>query len=82
MLSMLKANTWQVFLEKTWFTPVGELLDKRDQVIRDQLTNVSSRTDEIKKLEKDAEEILKKARVEAQAAINKVNSLLSGDIMS
>jgi len=69
-----------VFLEKTWFTPVGNLLDRRDQVIRDQLANVSSRTDEIKKLEKEAEEILKKARMEAQAAINKSRAELEAKL--
>eukprot|EP00210_Caulerpa_lentillifera_P000471 g454.t1 len=59
------------FLEKTWFTPVGDLLDKRDKLIRDQLANVSDKTQEIERLEKEAAEILRKARADAQAAINK-----------
>ena len=29
-----------VFLEKTWFTPVGAVLDERDKYIRDKLATV------------------------------------------
>ena len=29
-----------VFLEKTWFTPVGKVLDDRDSYIRDKLSSV------------------------------------------
>ena len=29
-----------VFLEKTWFTPVGKVLDSRDKLLRDQLGSV------------------------------------------
>ena len=29
-----------VFLEKTWFTPVGEVLDKRDKALREKLGSV------------------------------------------
>lgn len=73
-----RGSSWlvfEVFLDKTWFTPVGELLDRRDKVIRDQLANVGSKASEIARLEKEAEEILKKARMEAQAEINKVFNL-------
>lgn len=29
-----------VFLEKTWFTPVGRVLDERDKLLRDKLGSV------------------------------------------
>ena len=32
-----------VFLEKTWFTPVGEVLDKRDKALREKLGSVKVR---------------------------------------
>ena len=32
-----------VFLEKSWFTPVGNLLDERDKYIRDKLATVGVR---------------------------------------
>ena len=32
-----------VFLEKTWFTPVGAVLDERDKYIRDKLATVGVR---------------------------------------
>ena len=66
-----------MFLDKTWFTPVGDLLDERDKVIRDQLAKVSSNSDEIERLEREAEEVMMKARTEAQGAINKVQPSLS-----
>lgn len=53
---------------------MGDLLDKRDKMIRDRLTNVSDKTDEIERLEREADEILRKARAEAQAAINQVHN--------
>ena len=34
-----------VFLEKSWFTPVGNNLDARDKYIRDKLANVKVRAD-------------------------------------
>ncbi len=32
-----------IFLEKTWFTPVGKVLDDRDKLIRDKLGAVKVR---------------------------------------
>ena len=34
-----------VFLEKTWFTPVGKVLDQRDKLLRDQLGSVKVQLD-------------------------------------
>mmetsp|Transcript_28452 Transcript_28452/g.58772 ORF Transcript_28452/g.58772 Transcript_28452/m.58772 type:complete len:209 (+) Transcript_28452:1-627(+) len=59
-----------VFLEKTWFTPVGEVLDKRDAEIRDKLAAVKDNTGDVEKFAIEAAEILKAARAETSAMIN------------
>ena len=51
------------------------MLDKRDQVIREGLAGVASKSDEIEQLEKEADDILKKARVDAQALLNKARGV-------
>lgn len=58
-----------LFLDKFWFTPVGNFLDERDAMIRNQLASVGDNSAEIARLEADAEDVLKKARTEAQAQI-------------
>lgn len=58
-----------VFLEKTWFTPVGKVLDERDAQIRDKLTAVKDNSAELNQLAAEAEGILKAARTEVNAMI-------------
>lgn len=48
-----------VFLEKTWFTPVGKVLDERDTNIRSKLGSVKDNTGDVDKLAAEAQEILK-----------------------
>merc|ERR1719169_170188 len=36
-----------VFLDKTWFGPVGEILDARDELIRNRLMSVKSGNDDL-----------------------------------
>eukprot|EP00955_Chlamydomonas_euryale_P040716 351790-Chlamydomonas_euryale.AAC.3 len=59
-----------VFLEKTWFTPVGAVLDKRDAEIRDKLAAVKDNSGDVDKLAMEAQEILKAARAETSAMVN------------
>ncbi|GLC37574.1 ATP synthase subunit b 2 [Pleodorina starrii] len=59
-----------VFLEKTWFTPVGKVLDERDNLIRSKLGSVKDNTGDVDKLVMEAESILKAARGEVSASIN------------
>merc|ERR1711959_426243 len=56
-----------VFLDKTWFGPVGNILDKRDAMIRNRLTSAKSGYDELEALQNEAETILKEARAAAKA---------------
>merc|ERR1711907_286529 len=58
-----------VFLDTTWFGPVGKILDERDAKIRARLSSVKSGDDDLETLAKEAENLLKAARTEAQAKI-------------
>lgn len=42
---------WQVFLDKTWFTPVGKLLSDRDEDLRKKLASVRDDSGELKSLQ-------------------------------
>lgn len=58
-----------VFLDKTWFGPVGKVLDERDATLRSQLTSVKGNADELNKLTSEAEEIVRAARAEVSAMV-------------
>merc|ERR1711976_52973 len=58
-----------VFLETTWFGPVGKVLDERDAKIRSRLNSVKTGDDELESLTKESESLLKDARSEAQNKI-------------
>lgn len=59
-----------VFLEKTWFTPVGKVLDERDALLRSKLGSVKDNAGDVDALAKEAQDILKAARQEVTAMIN------------
>ncbi|GAX80709.1 hypothetical protein CEUSTIGMA_g8144.t1 [Chlamydomonas eustigma] len=59
-----------VFLEKTWFTPVGKVLDDRDALLREKLGAVKDNSGDVEKLVAEAADILKQARAETTAMIN------------
>merc|ERR1712178_467277 len=58
-----------VFLDKTWFGPVGKVLDEREIKIQTRLSSVKSGDDELEALAEEAENLLKTARTEAQTKI-------------
>merc|ERR1711959_455979 len=58
-----------VFLEKTWFGPVGKVLDERDAKIRARLSSVKTGDDELEALAQESATLLKEARSEAQNKI-------------
>jgi F-type H+-transporting ATPase subunit b len=58
-----------VFLDKTWFGPVGKVLDARDAMIRARLTLLKTDAGELETLQKEADTLLKDARADAQAKI-------------
>merc|ERR1712216_461935 len=57
------------FLDKTWFGPVGKVMDERDAKIRACLSSVKSGGEELEALQEEAESLLKDARALAQATI-------------
>merc|ERR1719217_351835 len=69
-----------VFLEKTWFTPVGEVLDKRDAEIREKLGAVKDNTGDVEKFAIEAAEILKAARQETSAMINEKKAAKTAEL--
>merc|ERR1719420_138407 len=58
-----------LFLDRSWFGPVGKVLDERDARIRSRLSSVELDTGTLDSLQKEAENLLKDARAEAQAKI-------------
>jgi len=69
-----------VFLEKTWFTPVGNVLDERDRQLREKLGSVKDNSSELESLQRQAEEVIDKARKEASAAIQAQKKASEDDI--
>ncbi|KAI5065521.1 hypothetical protein GOP47_0020216 [Adiantum capillus-veneris] len=61
-----------VTLDNIWFKPVAKVMDDRDEAIRQKLMSVRDNSDEIKKLQEQAEAILKAARAETTAELNKM----------
>ena len=54
-----------VFLDKTWFGPVGKVLDERDGLLRSQLATAKGGASGLAELQAAAEEALAAARAEA-----------------
>lgn len=63
-----------VFLDKTWFGPVGKALDERDANLRAKLGSVKDNSGDLKKLQDEAEQVLREARQAAQAMIKDAKS--------
>ena len=59
-----------VLLDKIFYTPVGQMIDERDEKIRSQLTDVKGNAAEIAELQAKAEAVINDARREAADAIN------------
>lgn len=69
-----------VFLDKTWFSPVGKVLDERDAEIRNKLGSVKDNTGDVDKFAVEAQEILKAARSEVTALINSKKSAKQAEL--
>lgn len=60
-----------VALDNIWFKPVAKVMDSRDENIRAKLMGVRDNSGEIKKMQNEAEAILKAARIETTEALSK-----------
>lgn len=61
-----------VALDKVYFSPLGKFMDDRDSEIREKLNSVKDTSAEVKQLEDQAAAIMKAARAEISAALNKM----------
>ncbi|KAL2928206.1 ATP synthase subunit b' chloroplastic [Bienertia sinuspersici] len=59
-------------LDKIYFTPLGDFMDKRDASIKEQLSDVKDTSEEVKQLEEQADAVMRAARVEISSALNKM----------
>ncbi|QDZ18305.1 subunit b' of chloroplast F-type H+-transporting ATPase [Chloropicon primus] len=54
-----------VFLDKTWFSPVGKVLDDRDENLRNILSGVQDNSGDVQKMEDEAAKVVSDARTAA-----------------
>ncbi|GMI89284.1 PIGMENT DEFECTIVE 334 [Hibiscus trionum] len=59
-------------LDKVYFTPLGKFMDQRDSAIKEKLSSVKDTSEEVKQLEEQANAIMRAARAEISAALNKM----------
>lgn len=59
-------------LDKIYFTPLGKFMDERDAAIREKLNSVKDTSAEVKQLEEQGAAVMKAARAEISAALNKM----------
>lgn len=63
-----------VFLEKSWFTPVGKVLDDRDTLIREKLGAVKGDSGGVEELIAEASNVIKMARMDVSASVLKAKN--------
>merc|ERR1712151_533361 len=63
-----------VFLDENWFSPVGKVLDQRNEKVRTLLCSFNDGREELVALQTEAETILKDARTEAKAKISEAKA--------
>ncbi|XP_047325553.1 ATP synthase subunit b', chloroplastic [Impatiens glandulifera] len=61
-----------VALDKIYYTPLGNFMDERDASIKEKLNSVKDTSSEVKQLEEQAAAVLRAARAEISAALNKM----------
>ncbi|KAI8102999.1 hypothetical protein M9434_005787 [Picochlorum sp. BPE23] len=71
-----------VFLDKSWFTPVGKLLDDRDTQLREKLATVKGNSGEVASLQAEAEKIISEARAAAQKKVGDAKAAVSSEAAS
>ncbi|KAL6502086.1 hypothetical protein OROGR_027219 [Orobanche gracilis] len=59
-------------LDKIYYTPLGRFMDERDAAIREKLESVNDTSSEVRALEDQAAAVMRTARAEISAALNKM----------
>jgi len=68
-----------VFLDKTWFSPVGKVLDERDENLREKLSSVQDNSAQLKGYEAEAAKLVADARTEAANMITDAKKSAEAD---
>merc|ERR1712084_192511 len=58
-----------VFLDKTWFGPVGKIVDEREEKIRASWNTMNSSNNDLESRQKEAEKMLQDARDKAKSTL-------------
>merc|ERR1712187_664821 len=58
-----------VFLDKTWFGPVGKVMDEREEKIRASWNTMKSSNNDLESRQKEAEKMLQDARDKAKSTL-------------
>ncbi|XP_077237933.1 ATPase, F0 complex, subunit B/B', bacterial/chloroplast [Tasmannia lanceolata] len=69
-----------VALDKIYYTPLGKFMDERDAAIREKLSSVKDTSVEVKQLEEQGAAVMKAARAEISAALNKMKKETSEEL--
>ena len=59
-------------LDKVYYSPLGNFMDKRDGEIKEKLASVKDTSTEVKALDEQAAAVMRAARAEIAAALNKM----------
>ncbi|KAF8035889.1 hypothetical protein BT93_C1800 [Corymbia citriodora subsp. variegata] len=59
-------------LDKIYFSPLGNFMDKRDAEIKEKLSSVKDTSQEVKQMEEQAAAVMRAARAEISAALSKM----------
>ncbi|XP_057776486.1 ATP synthase subunit b', chloroplastic [Salvia miltiorrhiza] len=59
-------------MDKLYYSPLGKFMDERDAAIREKLSSVKDTSAEVKQLEAQGNAMMKAARAEISAALNKM----------
>ncbi|KAF5481098.1 hypothetical protein F2P56_001783 [Juglans regia] len=70
----------QFALDKLYFSPLGKFMDDRDAAIREKLNSVKDTSGEVKQLEEQAAAVMKAARAEISAALNKMKKETQAEV--
>ncbi|KMZ69023.1 ATP synthase subunit b [Zostera marina] len=69
-----------VALDKIYYTPLGDFMDKRDADIRSKLGDVKDTSSEVKEMEDQAAAIMKASRAEISAALKQMKKETSDEL--
>ena len=69
-----------VVLDAICFKPLGKFMDDRDEAIRQKLLSVRDNSGEIKKLQEEAEAMLKAARAVVSTKLNQMKKEMSAEL--